>query len=113
MGLQESLQGAADQAMEFVNDATARVNDTLANVGQRVNETVTEGANRVEDFVDNVTQRANDISSQIEERFGGGAELEGNKVTFKVENDVIDTITIESVKQLTDDEAQASMSACA
>jgi len=53
-----------------------------------------------------------DFVSQIQERFGGGAQVDGNKVTFNVENDVLDTITIGSLKQLTDDDAQTMMSAC-
>lgn len=54
-----------------------------------------------------------DFVSQIQERFGGGAQVDGNQVTFTVENDVVDTITIESVTQLTEEQAQTSMTACA
>jgi hypothetical protein len=54
-----------------------------------------------------------DFVSQIQERFGGGAQVDGNQVTFTAENDAVDTITIESVTQLTEEQAQTSMTACA
>lgn len=130
-GIQNAIENAADRAEGFLNDLGGRINDTVANIGtrlneslpeweQRINDTTTEAANRVADFVNNaqaigqnVTDRANDFVSDLESRFGGGAEVSGDKVTFKVKNNVVETGTINSVKPITEDQVKTAAQVCA
>ena len=100
------FQDVVDNMVDTARDVAGNVSESAQDVANQV----VEGARNVGD---QINQAANNFVGNLQERFGGGAEVSGDGIVFTVENGLVDTVTISSLKQISDEEAQTAMGACA
>jgi len=93
--------------MEIVFDIPASLATTPTTAGGE------DGNNNNRKLLQMEMAGVGEFVSQIQAKFGGGAQISGNEVTFKVMNDVVDTIDILDLEQVSQEDAFQSMSVCA
>jgi len=101
------------QFQDVVDNVVDTARDVAGNVSESARDVANQVVDRARNVGDQINQAANNFVGNLQERFGGGAEVSGDGIVFTVENGLVDAVTISSLKQISDEEAQTAMGACA